>query len=531
MPQGDPARVPTPSGVLLFDPLSNDDGGLLSSSGNVIQRYGLIRGRPGVQPMGTLVAGDIALGGYWVRDKGGAVQFYVGSDRRLYHYNSATRTFDDLKTGAAPTLTGSIACATTFTYFEQGDFQYAISVNGQDAAIEHQVGTTTYALVPTGYIARSVCTVANRMFYGHVTIGGVRFPTMVSWSAAEDRTSNPAGARQKLIDSGEPIIAVRRGTRKAAYIYRENSIWIATAVAASDARAFSFDIASQGPGPVGSMAIAEDPGFQHMYLGTDLNLWVFDGTKQSILAPTANLLNGRFNPLFGSLVSCVFDPGPQELIVSLPLDGDTLPTHAIRYSFITKGVWPGDWNRLYPVTMLASWQVELDTPTCSLPDVPTCELPDVPTCQLGFTAGQPTVVVGASRQVGTHDGGTDNGESIPFLADILMPTLPGGEYEFDGVEIQAPISCPPLTVSVLVGPTYDQCVTELSLGVINPAIVPPPYADGPPDEEGAGPNLARVTSDTDMRGRCVIVRISSASPMLPEIRRIELTSTTWKRAA
>ncbi len=532
MSQGEPVRVPTPSGVLLFDPLSTDEGGLLPSSTDIIQRFGMIQSRPGFQPMApALAAGDIALGGFWIRDKLTQVNFFVGTNRRLYRYNNTTRVFDDLRTGAAPALTGSVACGTTFTYFEQGDFQYAVCVNGIDAAMEHEVGSATYQLVSTGYIARSVCTVANRLFYGNTTIGGTHFPTMVAWSAAGDRTSNPAGARQKLIDSGEHIIAVRRGNRKSVYIYRENSIWIGAAKAASDAQAFSFDIAAQGPGPVGPMAIGGDPGFQHMFLGGDLNLWVFDGTNQTLLAPTANILNGRFNPLFGALVAVTYDEIAQELIVSLPLDGDTLPMHELRYSFLSRGVFPGLWNRLYPVTMLSSWQVEIETPTCLLPDVPTCELPDVPTCQLGFTAGQQTVVIGASGLVGTHEGSDDNGEPIPTATDILMPILPAQEYEFDGVEIMAPSSCPPLTISVLLGPTFDTCTHEIPLGVIDPSIVPPVYGSGPPADISHGPNLSVVRSDDTMRGRCVIVRLRSTSPLQVGVRRIELTSTARKRAA
>jgi hypothetical protein len=532
MPQGAPARVPTPAGVLLFDPLSNDDGGLLASSDNVIQRFGLLRSRPGLQAMGVrLAAGDIALGGFWVRDKAGDVQFYVGTNRRLYHFNRATRVFDDLKTGGAPTLTGSIACPTTFTYFEQGDFQYAIAVNGVDAAIEHQIGTNTYALVATGYIARSVCTVANRLFYGNMTIGAVRFPTMVAWSAAGLRDTNPALARQKLIDSGEHIIAVRRGNRKSVYIYRENSIWIGSVRVASDAQAFAFDIAAQGPGPVGEMAIGEDPGFRQMYLGGDLNLWLFDGTNQAILAPTAGILQNRFNPALGALVSCTYDQISQELIVSLPLDGDTLPLHELRYSFITHGIFPALWNRLYPVTMLAAWQVEIETTTCQLPDVPTCELPDVPTCQLGFTTGQPVVVIGASDFIATHEGSDDNGEAIDTVTEVLMPIRPGGEYEFDSVEIQGPSSCPPITVSVLVGNTFDTATTEITLGVIDPSITPPPYGSGPMEDTAAGPNLSRVVSDDVLRGRIVIVRLRCVSPQQLAARRIELTMSPRRRLA
>lgn len=522
MPQGQPTRVPTPSGILLFDPLSNDDGGLLPSSNNVIQRYGTLESRPGLQPMGTLVAGDIALGGFWVRDKTGSVRFFIGSNRRLYEFNDATRVFDAL---TGPALTGSIACPTTFTYFEQGAVQYAIFVNGIDAAMEHDVTTGAYGLVSTGYIARSVCTVANRLFYGNVTIGGVHFPTMVAWSGAGDRTVNPAGARNALIDSGEHIIAVRRGNRKSVYIYRENSIWIGAAKAASDSQAFSFDIATQGPGPVGSMAIGEDPGFRQMFLGGDLNLWLFDGTNQSILAPTARLLSGRFNPLFSELVSVTYDQINQELILSLPLDGDTIPQHELRYSFLSQGVFPATWNARRKVTCLSSWQVEIETATCALPDVPTCLLPDVPTCQLGFTTGQPTVVIGASDFIGIHEGSDDDGDAIPIATDLLMPLLPGQEYEFSGVLIDATTSCPPLTVSVLVGPTYDTCTHEIPLGVIDPSIPAPVYGTGPPEDVAQGPNMAMLRSDDVMRGRVVIVRLRSTSPLQTQIRRIELTDT------
>jgi hypothetical protein len=528
MAQGQPTRVPTPPGILLFDPLANDDGGLLPSSSNLIQRYGTLESRPGFTLMGTLVAGDISLGAFYIRDKTGSIRFFVGSDRRLYEFNNASRVMDIL---TGPALTGSINCPTTFTYFEQGAVQYAICVNGVDGAMEHDVTTATYGLVSTGYIARSVCTVANRLLYGNLTIGGVRYPTMVAWSAAGDRTVNPAGARVALIDEGGHIIAVRRGRRKSAYIYREDSIWTATAKVASDANAFDFDVASQSPGPVGPAAIASDPSFRQMYLGSDLNLRFFDGTNADILAPTSDFLSGRFNPLFAALTQVVYDPIAQELKISLPLDGDTIPTHALTYSFITKGVFPVPWNRIYPVTLLASWQVELETPTCLLPDVPTCELPDVPTCQLGFTPGQQTVVIGSSANVGTHDGTDDLGEPIATAFDILMPMLPAGEYEFDGVEVQAPPSCPSMTVSVLVGPTYDTCIHEIPLGTIDPSIVPPLYGTGPPEDVAGGPNQSTLRSDDTLRGRCVIVRFRCTSPLQFQVRRIELTQFSRRRAA
>jgi hypothetical protein len=474
------------------------------------------------------VGADIALGGFYIRDKTGAVRFYVASNRRLYRYNNASRTFDAL---TGPALTGSIACPTTYTYFEQGAIQYAICVNGIDAAMEHDVTSVAYSLVSTGYIARSVCTVANRLLYGNLTIGGVHFPTMVAWSAAGDRTSNPALARSALIDEGGHIIAVRRGRRKSAYIYREDSIWTANAKVASDANAFDFDVASQSPGPVGPGAIASDPSFRQMYLANDLNLRIFDGTNSDILAPTSDFLSGRFNPIYAALVQVVYDPIVQELKVSLPLDGDTIPTHALTYSFVTKGVFPTPWNRIYPVTLLASWQVELETPTCLLPDVPTCQLPDIPTCQLGFTPGQQTVVIGSSTRVGLHAGSDDLGEPIATQFDILMPMLPGGEYEFSGVEIQAPPSCPQLHVRVLLGHTYDTATTEIDLGIIDPSITPPPYLSGPPEDVAGGPNLSLLESDQDMRGRAVIVRIGCTSPLQMQIRRIELTSNPRRRAA
>lgn len=526
-----PTRVPTPSGVLLLDPLSNDDGGMLPSSANIIQRFGTLQNRPGFSLMGDILAGEKALGGFWVRDQAGNVQFYVGSTGRLYHYNNASREFEDLKTGASPALNGSTACPMTFTYWEEGDFQYALACNGVDVAVEHQIGAADYAAIATGYISRTMCTVANRVMYGNTTIGGIRFPTGLAWSAVGTRATNPALARTKLLDEGGHIMALRRGARKNAWIYRENSIWVASAKAASDAQAFDFDVAWQGPGPVGPMAVADDPGFRDIYLGNDLNIREFDGTNSRIIAPTGSLLRNRFNPAFASLVCGVFDEVMQEFVISLPLDNDTLPLHLLRFSFVTGGVFVGEWNPRLPVTMLASWQVELDTTTCDLPDVPTCELPDIPTCQLGFSPGQQSVVIGASEQIGTHQGSDDNGEAIPVTMDILMPLLPGREYEFDGVEIQAPVSCPPLTVSVLVGPTYDQCTHEIALGTIDPSITPPAYEDGPLEDTAGGPNLSTVRSDTDLRGRCVIVRVRSSAPGPVQMRRLELSQSVLKRIA
>ena len=525
MPLGSPTRVPTPGGVLLFDPLTTDEGGLLPSSYNLITEHGLMVNRPGLTSLGTLTAPDVALGAYWERlHADNAPVLLVGASSKLYRYNPTTRVFDAL---TGPVLAGTVACPVTFTYFEQGGFQYLIAVNGVDAAVENRLDQATYAAVTAGYIARSVCTVADRAFYANLTIAGGRFPSMVAWSQAGDRTVNPALNRKNLIDSGDPIIAVRRGLRKSVNIYRERSIWIASAVRATDATAFDWEEAEQVAGPLGPMAIGGDQGFRQWWLGWDLNLYSFDGTNADLLTPLQGILKGRFNPLAAALTNVVYDEMRQHLVISVALDGDTVPTHHFRYSLETKGVYPLRWNRLYPVTMLATWQVELDTPTCQLPDVPTCELPDVPTCQLGFTPGQATVIVGSHALVATHDGSADLAEEIPWQADVLMPTVPGGEYEFDGVELMAPPSCPPVRVGVSVGHTFDTR-TRLELGVIDPSIAPPAYPS-PLDDTAAGPNLARVTSDQDMRGRSTVVHLDGQTALPVAMRRLEIGLYTRRR--
>lgn len=524
MPTGSPLRVPPPPGVLVRDPLADDAGGMLPSSLNLITRFGALVSRPGLTALGqALTAGERVLGMFWTRTADGHIHLLIGTSKRWWSFNTATRQWDDLSGGVL--LGGALTMPVTFAYFGQGDFEYILGVNDTDAAKEWKHGDAAYADVATGYIARSLCVVANRVLYGHVTIGGVRFPTMVAWSAAGDRTSNPALARNKLLDTGDQIVAVRRMNRLSGVIYRERSKWIATAVQGSDAKAFAFTVADQEPGPVGPMAVGEDPGFRHIYFGSDLNLWTFDGTASTLLAITAGLLGGRVTTAALGLVSVAYDPLTQEVWVTLPLDGDTVPTWVMVYAMQTQGIFFGRLPVACAACSTGSWQVELETPTHLLPDVPTHLLPDVPTHQLGFQAGQEVLILGADAQVYTVEGSADAATAIPVTFEWLMPTAAGVEHEFDAVELMVEPPGAPITVAVLVGPTYDH-LTEIVLGIIDPSLTPPTYPD-PPEDVPGGPNLSVVRGPEVMRGRIVVVRLTATVATPLKVRRIELFQ--WAR--
>ena len=416
-------------------------------------------------------------------------------------------------------LTGTPLMPTTFTYWEEGGKQYLIGVNNQDPAVEWEVGALAYQSVTNSYVADTICTVANRLVYGCPDIGGVDFPTMVAWTAAGQRTNNPTLARDSLIDTSDKIVAVRRMGRLAGVVYREWSQWMGNAIAASDARAFQFTVADRQPGPIGPAAVAEGPGLRHLYFGSDLNLYTFDGVNSTLLAATANLLTGRFSSGARQTVSVVFYPIGQYALVSLPLDGEQVPTHLLAYSFQTRGVFLGRWNPAIPITTIGTWQLELETPTHLLPNVPTHQLPDVVTHRLGFIAGQLVPIVGAAGQVYTLDGTTDDGVPIPLEADVLLPIIPGQDYEFDGVEMHVAPPANPITVSALLGPTLET-LTEYPLGVIDPTLPPG-------DTEPGQPNAVILRAPGPMRGAVCVLRFTCAATQVIQIRRVAFFA--WPR--
>lgn len=532
MPSGVGLRLPPPPGQLLADPLASDTGGLIESE-NLINRYGSLRSRPGMtQVGGALLGGHPVVGSFFVRDKQGltgSIQLVVGTTATWWHLNNGTVAWDDLSAGGGPPLTGNFA-PVIFTYFEQGGNQYIIGVNDKNPAIEWQVGAAPpYAAVATGYIARSVCTVANRLFYGNVTIGGTRFPTMVAWSSPLDRTSNPALARQPLLDTADHIITVRRMGRTAAVIYREWSQWLATAQANDDANAFAFTVQDRQPGPIGPAAVAEGPGLRHTYFGSDLNLYSFDGNSATIIAATADVLRTRFNSSARFLVNAVYSPNDQEVWVSLPLSNEPFPTHVMVYSFQTGGVFFQRWQD-HPTTMLGLWQQELETPTDALPDIPTDHLPDVPTDQLGLLQLQTVLItgtqVGTTVSVNTLDGVSQFGQPISYLADLLLP-IRDGDYEFDGVNlmVEEPDVSLPITVSVLYGQSYDS-LTTLVLGIVDPTI--------PSDQEAVagGPNKIELrTTEASIRARIIRIQLTVQAAVAVNIRRLEVLAWPRQRMA
>jgi hypothetical protein len=521
---GTSLRLPTPQGVLLLDALATDAGGLLPTSENFLTRYGAFVARPGLDPLGQdLLANEPILGHFWTRDQQEKIQLVVATTKRWYWYGNASGIWSDLS-GAGPALTGRSTQPVIFTYWEEGNFQYVIGVNDQDLAVQWQVGTANYTSL-SSYIAKSVCTVANRLLYGNVTIGGVRFPTMVAWSSVGQRAVNLATSRAKLLDTGDPVISVRRMGRLSAVIYREQSQWVATAQAGSDAQAFQFTVQDVQPGPVGPAAITTGPGLRHTYLGNDMNLYTFDGVQATMLAPTAGLLQGRLNAATArQLTSVQYSPADQETWCAMALDGDQVPTHVLVYSYQTGGVFLHRLRESQAAYTLGTWYVELGTPTNLLPNIPTDTLPDVPTNQLGFNQGQSILIAGGAHRVYMLSGVTDEEQPIACTASYLLPLIPGGEHEFNGIEVLTRAPGVPITVSARVGSTMDT-LTKIPLGTLDPAIIPPPHPN-PLDDVMAGPNLTTLMAQTAdvVRGRIVILDFQASSLVGLKIQRLELMS-------
>ncbi len=461
MPVGaPPIVVPPAASVFLDEPMAGGRVGLLPSSINILNRYASMRSRPGLQHLGQIL-NERVLGSIWFRDHADTVQLVIGQPTRWRHLNNATRVLEDLSSTIGlfdvptddlpdvPTdelpdvvtdqlgipqggaLHGSDLMPVTFCLFEQGGRQYVIGVNDVDPPKQWTPGATSYATVEDAPIARTVCVVANRLLFGYLTdADGKKLPQRLKWSKVGRRLDYSDLAQSDLLDVFDHIVAVRPMGRKAGAVYREWSEWLAVAVQGSDARAFDFILQDNKPGPIGPAAVAI-VGLRHIYFGSDLNVYSFDGVQAQIVAATANLLRGRIVNERKRLVSAAYSPVDREVWIALPLDADDVPTHLLIWSELTGGVFLGRVPMDLAVSHFGTWQAELDTVTDALPDIPTDQLPDVPTDALGFSTRQVLLIAGAGGPRSTIEipgtaptEGTVVDTPTDGLPDVPTDTLP-----------------------------------------------------------------------------------------------------------
>lgn len=243
------------------------------SSSNFITRNGIGRPRPGYTKMGSTVASSNAIIGI------GSYGTATTETNSVAHTLTAAYLWDGTAWNAITgTWTASAADELVrFTTYVQGTTLHLIRVNAVNAP-DSYAGSGSFADVggspPTG---RDITVVNGRVLIVRAGANVYR----VQWSAFNDMTSWPAGNIVDLSETTDELIACKTFGPLAAAVYKEDSVWLATAQAA--AAAFQFQLVAQVPGPISPAVVVAYRG-AHYWLGKDNVLYRFDGSRVDVVS-------------------------------------------------------------------------------------------------------------------------------------------------------------------------------------------------------------------------------------------------------
>lgn len=245
---------------------------------------GLLKARQGYSSIASNNSGlnpkDYPIGMLCYRDAAAQVFITIVQGINTWQYFAGT-IWNNI-TGAN-VITGSFDLPARFATLFQGGNSVVYGINGVQGLFKWIYPAASITPVPTTINSmRDICSLANRVVGIWTTEAGVNYPFRVRWSAVNDGTTWPPLAFADLpasISDTDNIIAIRPLNRLNAAIYREESIWIMTAVPGVDATAFQFELAPNAVGingPVNAAAIVPFGGV-HYYYGSDGRIWQFDG--------------------------------------------------------------------------------------------------------------------------------------------------------------------------------------------------------------------------------------------------------------
>lgn len=271
MPRGSTKLVlPISPGGVREDvgPASLPDGTLLSAS-NFLTRQGLGRPRPGYVELGTIASGTTVTG-LGVRGSTFTSSVFVA------HTLTTANVWDGSSFSA---ITGTWTTSTALqpvrmVAYNSGGTLYLVRVNEENAPGKWSGSGSFAACSGSPPKARDITVASRRLMLGYVNDGTVR-PYRVQWSGFNDLDAWDADDYADLDETPDPIVAVRALGPHATAIYKEQSVWLATAQA--EAEPFIFQLIQRGPGPMGPGAIVPWLGV-HYWLASDGAIYRFDGT-------------------------------------------------------------------------------------------------------------------------------------------------------------------------------------------------------------------------------------------------------------
>lgn len=370
MPRGIPfdLAVPVLGQRTDLEPPRVPDGYFWRSQ-NVVNRFGEIVLRPGLEVVNVVGPGGRIMGGVFFRTPAGVSRVVLGTKTKWFRQNATSWT--DI-TGASP-LTGTDDDPVRFTTFPSGGITYAVGVNNVNG-IKLWDGTAGAYVDVTGgtppTTARDLCVASNRVVAGNVIDGGVRVGSRVRCSDFNDpNTWDPLNTFD-LPDAGGDIVGVRQLGRTAFVVYKDGSLWIASGQAG--VFPFRFDFIEEWPGPCSPSAIVT-AGPSHYYLGGDARIYkvssvgaepVSDAVDRDLLTSGPNVFRtinkkrawGFYKA--DDFTVWFFYPGPTSSEPDHAVSFNVRTNACALHSFAQKMTagWPGDsiatltWQDLLPYT-------------------------------------------------------------------------------------------------------------------------------------------------------------------------------------
>lgn len=464
--QGQPIELDPPLGGVRGDVVPYKiPPGFLWRSQNVVDRYGKLRTRPGLQAATTTgPAGGRLSGGMFFKTVAGNPRIVAAT---LTKWSQLVgNAWTDIS--GAFSFTNDADNPARFAVFPAAGINWLIGVNNTD--IPKKWDGTSGALVSVGGsppIAKDVTVCGNFVVLGNVVEAGIRSTSRIRVSDFNNLDLWTQYGPADLADTNDDIIAVRALTRTSFAIYKDKSIWMAWA----ELGLFPFRLETMEirPGPVSPSAVVR-VGQEHYYFGTDSRIHKFNGFTAEIVSRPIELFlqNTALATVFRAVnrarcfgVFNYFDrnvwffyPGPSGpdpvLAISYNVDTQALYLHA--YGLTVSAAWEGDdlstltWNDL-----TGTWNA-IGPGTYSTWDDFGGTLRN--TAFIGSVGGQ------VYRQV--YDV-SDAGAAI--TASLEFPLKPWfglqNNTHIEGVESffeQTPASGPIVTVQVGVSPAFSETV-------------------------------------------------------------------------
>lgn len=341
---------PPESGVWRTLPIHKLPPQALYNADNVAFRNGEIQRRSGLVSFGTPIApSERITGGHYFPRTGVYATTLFGTNTKLY-YLSDTNTLVDV-TGT-PALTGQTFNLNQFTTIVFGSpaTAYIFQTNGVDTPREWNGSAATF----------TVCSCNPPKFTDVVTafdrIVGIIPPYTVRWGEARSLSQWPELNARNLIDTEDPVVAIRTLGTMNVIVYKERSIWSGMARGGSSAQAFSFELRGIYDGPANPSAICAADN-AHYYMTKEGRIAAYDGrTHQWVGDGVWGMVKAVIDQTKAYAVSAVYDSLNHEVVFSYPLLSDSTPSSGVvvlslprpQFGIRSFGCWPGGWK--YPVS-------------------------------------------------------------------------------------------------------------------------------------------------------------------------------------